>query len=186
MRSFFAFEISDVVKNELESLLKPIRRLFLPLRWVDINNIHITLLFLGDVEQNVIDLVKPKVEAICLKTNSFNFSVEGGGFFGTSKQPKVLWAGISGLLEDVAILKNAVEEQFEPFGIKPEKRPFKPHLTLGRFKDRPEEKTLLKCLTEFENFKSSAFNVNNLVLFKSDLSSKGPVYTKIFTFDLVK
>ena len=184
MRSFFAFEIPDVVKNELESLLKPTRQLFLPMRWVDINNTHLTLLFLGDVEQKAIDLVKPKVEAICSKRNSFNLAVEGGGLFGTKKRPKVLWAGISGLPEDIDIFKNTIEKQFEPFGIKPEERPFKPHLTLGRFKDRPDEKAILKCLTEFKNFRSSVFNVNELVLFKSDLSSKGATYTKIFTCNL--
>jgi len=184
MRSFFAFEIPDIVKNEIESLLKSIKLLFLPLRWVDINNIHLTVLFLGDVEQNIVDSVKPKVETICLKTKSFSLSVEGGGFFGAKKFPKVLWAGIAGLPEDAAIFKSAVEKQFEPFGIKSEERPFKPHLTLGRFKDRPDEKALIKCLSELENFKSSVFDVNQLTLFKSDLSSKGAVYTKIFTFKL--
>lgn len=184
MRSFFAFEIHDIVKNELESLLKPIRGLFLPVRWVSINNIHLTVLFLGDVEQNVIDSVKPKLETICLETNSFNLAVEGGGFFGTKNSPKVLWAGIDGLPEYAAIFKNTIEKQFEPFGIKSEKRPFKPHLTLGRFKDRPDEKAMQKCLMELKNFKSSVFNVNKLVLFKSDLSSKGAIYTKILTFKL--
>ena len=186
MRSFFAFKISDAVKNELKLFLNPIKYLPLPIRWIDIDNIHITLLFLGDIDQNIVETLKPKIESICLKIKSFKLAVENGGFFGTKAYPTILWAGISGLPEDVAALKNAVEKQFEPFGIKFEEKLFKPHLTLGRFKDRSDEKTVIRCLTELKKFKSSTFNVNELVLFKSDLTPKGPIYTKISTFKLIE
>ena len=184
MRSFFAFEISDAVKNELELLLKSIKRLPLPIRWIDIENIHITLLFIEDIDQNIVETLKPKIEPICLKTKSFKLVVENGGFFGTKTYPKILWAGISGLPEDVAVLKNAVEKQFEPFGITQEEKLFKPHLTLGRFKNRSDEKTVIKCLVELQKFKSSTFNVNELMFFKSDLTPNGSIYTKISTFKL--
>jgi RNA 2',3'-cyclic 3'-phosphodiesterase len=185
IRSFLAFELSLDIKKKIEIISDEIKKSNLPVRWIKPENIHITLIFLGDIEENVIGDIKEKVEKARDKKISYKVRLEGLGVFPNIKRPRVIWVGLGGDIDRLSDLRDTIQSGLNGLGFVPERRPFKPHLTIGRFKKQINGTSGIKdILDRHHDSISDVYCLKELILFKSDLKPKGPEYTKMYTWTL--
>jgi RNA 2',3'-cyclic 3'-phosphodiesterase len=180
IRSFLAFELPPEIKDHVRRVSEDLKKSKLDVRWVKPDNIHLTVVFLGDVREGDISGIAREVERVCFGFHPFDFCLKGLGIFPDRKRPRILWTGYEGDVERISSLRDVLQERLIPFEIKEEKRPFKPHLTLGRFRNpgRVDPK-LDEILVRHEGLSSPAFQAGELILFKSELKPQGPEYTKL-------
>lgn len=185
IRSFLAFELPPDVKRILINANDGMKRELLNARWVKVENIHLTLVFLGNFPSDKVDAAGGALEEICNKYAPFTIQVKGIGTFGGKRNPRVLWAGIEGDIDRMGSFRDELQERLAPFGVKIERRKFKPHLTLARFRntDRPEP-GLPRVLAELRDLSSSPCTFEKLFFLKSDLKPGGAVYTKLKSWEL--
>lgn len=149
-------------------------------RPVPTEQLHLTLKFMGDVENSMLPDIREALGAI--STAPFTVCLKGVGHFPPRGMPRVLWLGIEPTPEIIA-LRNRVEKTLADIGIPRDSRKFSPHITIARLKNSP-----LKRVTQFlagnSLFESPAFTVREFHLYASTLSPKGAVHTVQATFPL--
>ena len=185
IRSFLAFELPPEIREKIGEVSIELQKLTLPVRWVKVTNIHLTIIFLGYVDEDKIDDIKEKVNLVVQRFSIFKTRLNGIGVFPNWRKPRVIWIGLGEEIERLSNLREELQTGLKVLGFKPEKRPFAPHLTIGRFKgllDRDEE--LKSILDRYHDLSGDLQYLNELVLFKSDLKPDGPVYTKMATWQL--
>ncbi len=180
IRSFIAIDLSDSVRRQIETLVQKLRESDAQVGWVKVEGIHLTLKFLGNIAPESIEQIKPVLAGIASQTAPIRIEPAGCGAFPTIKAPRVIWVGLSGQLDPLAELARRVETAMVPFGFKPEDRPFKPHLTLGRVKGRQRIQALQEILFANRNFTAEPFDAAEVVLYKSDLRPDGARYAPLF------
>jgi 2'-5' RNA ligase len=156
------------------------------MRWVNPENIHLTLKFLGDTPQrNISDLSKALKQTV-FGFLPFEIVFKGTGCFPDTRRPRILWAGVNGpatLFE----LQSNIDRALLAIGFPTEKRPFSPHLTLARISERTSEDTDLKVIQGVNSFQDVFFGhmlVERVTLFQSVLAPKGSIYTPLVRFAL--
>lgn len=182
-RGFIAVKISKEVEGSIGRYQESLRRTGFECKWVKPSNIHLTLSFLGNVENDtaieIMDLLKTSLAGY----GAFNVKASSVGVFPNVKRPSVLWVGLSNV-EELRRLKNIVENSVSRFGFKPEERDFKPHLTIGRFKARCDQAMLEKIIDRDRNKEFGEFSVDRVIFFRSDLKPTGPVYSEVASIAL--
>ena len=185
IRSFLAFELPSEIREQIAKISRELQQSSLPVRWVKTENIHLTIIFLGSVSEDTIDDIKEKSGAVVERFSAIKIRLNGIGVFPNWRRPRVFWVGLDGEIESLSNLRNELQTELKALGFKPEKRPFRPHLTLGRFKSSLERDEELKwILDRFHDTNSNPHYLNELILFKSDLKPGGPVYTKMAAWPL--
>ena len=185
IRSFLAFEIPLEIKEKIETLSKELKTSKLPVRLVRPENIHLTIIFLGSVDQEAIDNIKQRLQGIADEFLAFKVKLNGIGVFPHLRKPRVIWAGLDGDTEKLANFRDDLQEELRPLGFNSEKRPFRAHITLGRFKGPLARDDELKWIIDkYHDINSSVNHLSELILFRSDLKPTGPVYTKITAWQL--
>jgi 2'-5' RNA ligase len=159
----------------LSETLEGLKKSDLDVRWTAVEKIHLTVVFLGDVSEERVGLIKESAAEVCGSYDAFTVAVKGLGIFGPPRRPRVVWAGVSGEISRMAAFKRDLLGALAPVGIKPEARAFRPHLTLGRFRGGGAG----KVLEHFDPVQSEECRLGDLVLFKSDLRPSGAVYTAL-------
>jgi 2'-5' RNA ligase len=188
IRAFIAIELSQAIRLKLDETSHWLQSQLtgVPIRWVAVNNIHLTLKFLGEVSTSNLDLLQSMLDA-CLKCVSpFEFSVGQVGAFPNPKRARVLWVGVSAPPE-LKAAQRGIEAQMESLGYPREGRPFSPHLTLGRVGKDAHPNHLQAIGRALESSQVStlgSMQVQAVHLFKSDLQPGGAVYTRIHTSQL--
>jgi 2'-5' RNA ligase len=185
IRSFLAFELPFQIKEQVGKISKELQQSHLPVRWVKVENIHLTIVFLGSITEETIAGVKLRAGPIVERFSAFQIRLNGVGVFPNWRRPRVLWIGLDGQVRGLSDLRDELQAALEDLGFKPENRPFRPHLTLGRFKGtviRAEE--LKWILDRFHVINSDDDYLKELVLFKSDLRPAGPIYAKMAAWPL--
>lgn len=186
IRSFLAFELPKEMKATVSAVSRECRSLFKAVRWVDPAKIHLTVVFLGNIAEDQIDPLGHSVAAVCREHAPFQIALRGVGYFGSRRHPRVLWMGLNGDIDRMEIFRNALQETLRPFGIKTENRPFRPHLTLGRFKKGGRPGTALdEFIGRYRELTSPAEKLEELGLFKSQLKPGGAIYTRLGAWPLV-
>jgi 2'-5' RNA ligase len=157
----------------LSDTLEALKKSDLDVRWMAVEKIHLTVVFLGDVPEEHIDFIKKSAAEVCACHDSFIAAVKGLGVFGPPRRPRVVWAGVSGETSRMAAFKRELLDALTPVGLKLDSRSFRPHLTLGRFRSGGPG----NVLEHFDHIQSDECRLGELVLFKSDLTPRGAVYT---------
>jgi 2'-5' RNA ligase len=180
IRSFLAFELPAGIGDIVARVSDQVRHTPLDAKWVKPRNIHLTVVFLGSVEMADMAGIQAAAGTVCSRHGPFVIALEGAGVFPNRRKPRVLWLGLKGDLGGMSRFRDELQTVLRPFGIKQEKRPFRPHLTLGRFRryGKPS-KDLEDILDQHKDLGSPAVPLKTLVLFKSDLKPGGAVYTKL-------
>lgn len=179
IRSFLAIELSRDVKEKIKRLQEDLKSLNADVRWVNPENIHLTLKFFGNVEESSIELIIRAVVEPAHLISPFNVKIQKLGAFPNLKNPRVIWIG---LLDGKGILipfQKELEKGFERIGFKSEDRPFQPHLTLGRMRSNRGKDSLVKSLKIHSDEEFGELRVEKIMLFKSDLRPEGPIYTPL-------
>ncbi len=132
IRSFIAIELPQTIQQQLEKIIAALKGPHAQVvRWVPVNNIHLTIKFLGDVSPLNMDLLKNLLKAEVSRQPPFSFTVGGLGAFPSPKRPRVIWVGVIAPPQ-LKQLVHQVEFETSKLGYANEERPFSPHLTLGR------------------------------------------------------
>jgi 2'-5' RNA ligase len=185
IRSFLAFELPDDIKTIVTRVSGEIRKSPLDVRWVRPEFIHLTVVFMGDIESEQIPSMGESLGAVCSQHSPFTISLKPMGCFPNTRNPRVIWLGIDGDLERMSRFRDDLQHALSPFGIKEEERAFRPHLTLGRFKKPGKRQTELEqLLAKYRELPSPVRTLSDLVLFRSDLKPGGAVYTKMTSWPL--
>jgi len=182
-------QIFIAVKVEAgETLLKMISSLTARLsiesiKWTSPDNIHITLAFLGDTEEERIKIINAVLKEKCKGFGRFELIIKGSGVFKNLNDPRVIWTGIepSGKLIQ---LNDFIINGLKDSGTAIENRPFKPHLTLGRIKYLKNKALLKTLMDKYQNTEIQKVPVNEVILYESILLQSGPVYKPISKFEL--
>lgn len=177
MRLFLALNLPKKERQRIERAARPLREQELPVRWVGLENFHVTLKFLGDVRPEKVDSIQEIMDKVASTTVPFAASVEGFGAFPTIRKPAVLWAGVEATPE-LRCLKQDLEWALAGLGFEKETRAFHPHLTLGRASARGGAGAFrgLDDLTASLDVESH-FTVRTVDLMRSQSGKDGPRYT---------
>jgi 2'-5' RNA ligase len=184
IRAFIAIELPETIKSSIETIQARLKSLELPVRWVRVENIHLTMKFLGDIEEIEIESIESVLRDSVKMQTPLTLSAKGVGVFPGIRRPRVLWVGIHDHETGLAGLQKSIETQLHRIGYSKEGRPFKGHLTVGRAKGYVDERKLKEALDSFLAFESSPFSVNEFFMFRSVLKPDGPEYTKLIRIPL--
>lgn len=180
VRSFIAIDLPPRLQEALGALARELQEARATVTWVKPERIHLTLKFLGDVASERIPDIQQGLEQVAKRAASFRLTATGCGAFPTLQQMRVIWVGLRADGTALNGLQQAVEEAMAQLGYKREQRAFKPHLTLGRVKGRHHLRLLQELLLQRQDFTAEAFDVTELVLYKSELRPEGARYTPLF------
>jgi 2'-5' RNA ligase len=183
LRSFIAIELPDAVKSALLSLQDELKTCGADVRWSRPEGIHLTLKFLGNIEEKLIDGIVEILKGTCRKFKSFNCEVRGVGIFPGVRSPRVLWAGIADH-ETLALIQQDIDAGMSSLGFESENRKFTPHLTIGRFRSSRGKTALLEKMDAYKELNLGLIEVNHISLMRSDLSPAGARYTRIAEISL--
>jgi 2'-5' RNA ligase len=153
------------------------------IKWVDLENVHITLKFFGETQEDLIPGIITALDDATIQTEPIDITLKGTGIFGSNYAPRVIWFG----LEDqgrILHLSKSIEENLHGIGFISDRQNFVPHLTIGRIKEIHNknlfQNTIKACKDEFFGIE----NINHFHLFESHLLQDGPKYSILHTFDL--
>jgi len=149
-------------------------------RWTQPEQMHLTLCFLGEVEESRLDELSAALEEAVVGGSAFDLRLEGCGVFPERGRPRVLWVGLDGDLEALQALQRRVVEAVGSWGSHRETKPFHPHLTLGRVRpDADLGEATVTLLQDAEGPRSIQWRVREVSLMSSDLTPSGARYTVI-------
>jgi 2'-5' RNA ligase len=185
MRLFIAIDIDDSVLASVTKLQQQIRDRMKNrngLKWVAPELMHLTLKFLGEVDESRIEEITDAIAIVCLEKKVFEFELSVVGTFG--RPAKVLWLGSEKQSAELAALAASIEQGLSELLFEKETRPFSAHLTLARIKDNGVDKNLRRVVSDFEKVEVIPVKVDSVCLYKSQLTSDGPVYTLLRKIEL--
>jgi 2'-5' RNA ligase len=184
IRAFIAVDIPPVIQKAIQHHADHLRKTIGDsVRWVPVQNIHLTLKFLGDVSPANVDILTQMLRAEADSCPAFDFSVGGLGSFPSLKRARVLWVGVQAPAE-LEALQRGIESACVRLGYEADPRPFSPHLTLGRVRDHiaaSDQQKIQKTLEAIKIDSLGIARVDSVHLYKSDLKPSGSVYTKLFS-----
>lgn len=176
MRLFIAIPLPEYVKSSLRELQQPIEGV----RWTDTERYHLTLRFIGDVDQAMMGNIRSGLSEI--QVPPFEIDIKGFGYFPEQKKPRVLWAGIEeepSLME----LQRETEEACRSAGLEAESRTFVPHVTLAKVRGG-RKKDVMSFINQHKTFRMESIPVTEFVLCESRLYKEGAVHTALETYAL--
>lgn len=181
---FVAVPIPDSMKQQLIEGCLQIKEQIPFKKWVFSADYHITLKFLGVVDNETMIRLKPLIGEIASKQSSFYLSIEGLYTFGKTTSPRILWTGVKGDMNPLSILQKNVDTAMESLGFIAENRPYTPHITLAKnyAGKEPFESILLEQAVKHLPFPLK-WEVNEIVLYQTHLKRE-PMYepVEVFTF----
>jgi 2'-5' RNA ligase len=185
IRSFLAFELPPDIKRMVKDISEDIRRTRLDLKCVKVDNIHLTVVFMGNIRSEDVLAIGEEARDVCVDFDPFEIALKGLGVFPNTRRPRVLWLGLEVETERISSFRDSLQERLLDFGVREEKRAFTPHLTLGRFR-KPEkcDPLLGDIISRYADIKGPAGRLEELVMFKSELRPGGAEYTKLNSFPL--
>ncbi|MCJ7448442.1 MAG: RNA 2',3'-cyclic phosphodiesterase [Bacteroidales bacterium] len=183
-RIFIAMEVEpgDALLRMLSSLKSLLGNE--KIKWVDPGNIHLTLAFLGDTEDDRIKVAGIMLKNTCSGFGEFDFTLTGAGVFKNYNDPKVIWTGIEES-EKLIKLNDIINTGLKDTGFKVEDRQFRPHLTLGRIRFIKDIEGLKSVIERYQNNSIQKVHVKEVILYESILKPTGPVYRPLGKFRLI-
>ena len=184
IRSFIAIDFPEETRKALEDIQKELKQCGAGVRWVKPGSIHLTLKFLGNIHPAQVEDIALAVAEEIRDDPPITLGAAGLGAFPSRRKPRVIWIGMEGEVQRLTRIQTRVENALEPLGFVREKRPFRPHLTIGRVKDRCKLQALIDAMAELKIPEFDSFDVTEIILYKSDLRPTGAIYTKLHRMSL--
>jgi 2'-5' RNA ligase len=184
MRAFIAVNLDDSLRRAIADAQEALRASGADVKWVRAESMHLTLKFLGWVDDARIPEIVKAVGAALAGQPSFRLRLADVGSFPTSTAPRVVWVGVKEGAAELAELSRLVEDAVEPLGFEKEERPFSPHVTVGRVKSPSGRQALTAAMRETAEREFGEMQVTKVELMRSDLRPTGPIYTSQRVFEL--
>ena len=179
-RVFAAIELSSKMQNRIEKQIQQLKAAVPENKasWSRTENIHLTVKFFGNVQQNKIARISDAAARVVKQLGKFEIHIGNTGVFPKVSQPRVLWIGVTDHTGELSRLQQLFEAECAVEGFEKETRDFSPHLTIARLR-RPEGAKALAETNQKLGFESMSVEVNDLVVFRSEPSGKGSKYTAL-------
>ena len=189
IRAFIAISLPQKVRVQLGLIINSIsvENPMEFIRWIAVDKIHLTLMFLGDVPYSRIELLKENLDLELASRSQFNIRLDGLGAFPSLTRPKVIWIGVK-YPSDLPEIRNVIQVRFGNLGFQREDRPFNPHLTIGRVTrilPAGSQKTIGNLIQNTSVKFGSSIKIKRIDLIQSDLKPDGAVYTKLHSVELL-
>jgi 2'-5' RNA ligase len=149
-------------------------------RWTERENFHITLTFIGNVDEAKAEDIDEALSAV--STEKFSLRLKGTGSFSQGKHPKVLWIGVE-MNEVLGRLKEKIDRALQAYGVEFEKRKYTPHVTLARLNNVDEAK-IVQFMQQNNLFSTEEFEVDAFILYQSHLTKNGSAYEALKEYRL--
>lgn len=178
MRLFIALPLKEHVKDQLDKLTATLKRHGGSVKWVKADNIHLTLRFLGETEENLVEKIKEHIDEAVKSHRQVPTSITTLGGFPNLNRPRVIWVGIEENIEALRKMARDIEHRMRDLGFEKEKKPFKAHLTLGRVRHPKGLENLTGFMSDYR-LEEMPLLFDRVVLFKSTLTPQGPIYDRL-------
>ncbi|NLY43051.1 MAG: RNA 2',3'-cyclic phosphodiesterase [Clostridiaceae bacterium] len=181
MRTFIGIDFSRELKNKIYELQQELKKHAIKGRWKHIDNFHLTLKFLDEITLAQKAQIDEAMKKLCIDRSPFNLEINKLGIFNGKDSIRVLWLGVAGDIQQLQALQKEIDNALVPIGFEPEKRNYKPHVTIGQdiiFDCSFEQ---IRNMTEDIGFGTN--RVNEIFLFKSEQVQYKRIYTKISRYD---
>jgi 2'-5' RNA ligase len=181
IRVFLSFDIeSEDVKNRLKDAQRQLIQTGADLRLVEVENIHMTIRFLGDITFNMADKVFEEMKKILFVP--FKVHIHGLGVFPDLRYPRVVWAGILEGAEQLKSVFGQLEPRLNHLGFAPDPRGFSPHLTIARVCSERNKAQLTEFVVKNAKYDFGIVKGESLRLKRSVLTPNGPIYSSLKEF----
>lgn len=185
VRTFIAVEIDTAVCKQASGVIQRLSKTASEIKWVESENMHLTLKFLGDVSLTETNRICNAVAKAVEKIEPFDLEMATIGAFPNLDRPRTIWLGSDDGIEEMVDLQEAVDQSMKKVGFRLESRRYQPHLTLGRVKRLgPDAKVLTELLKKEAYFGAGRTRVDQVIIFSSQLTKSGPIYAPIGTLPL--
>lgn len=177
IRTFVAIEIPDSLLEQISDVQKQLKKHNERIKWTRPESIHLTLKFLGNVEEDRIAAIAQTLQEVASEFQPFRCPVKNVGAFPNPRRPRVVWIGIEDTEDTLVKLAENSDDALNSLGFSKENRKFKPHLTIGRVKSAVSR----KFTESIQNiaFQSDAIEIKEMVIMRSDLKPTGAIYTPL-------
>lgn len=183
LRAFLALDPPPEVRNEIGLIQGRLRKILRgDIRWTNPEGMHLTLKFFGNIFETDVDRISQAVGGITTAVAPLVLEVKTVGMFPGTRRPRVIWLGIKGDVERLVRLQEEIDRGLLTLGFPKEERPFRPHLTLARIKSPGGLAGLEEVTAKGDDYAAGSFTAGALILFKSDLTPRGAVYTELVKF----
>jgi 2'-5' RNA ligase len=177
IRTFIGVDIGEDIRRRAAALQQQLARAGADVKWVSPDAMHITLVFLGEVDERDIVSVCRAVAKIACGEGPFGLRIAGLGAFPTARRPKVVWGGVAEGIEPLRRLHAALEAAMLDLKLyAKEERGYTPHLTLGRVRSDKDGQILAPELTKFSAWDGSTAAVSEMLVYSSEQGKDGPEY----------
>jgi 2'-5' RNA ligase len=175
MRVFIAIDLPEDVRSGLAAIERELRQTTNSARWVAAESIHVTLKFVGEVNDKKMASIDEALAGLTWKP--FQVTVHGLGFFPGNRSPRVLWAGLQApTMEGLA---EKIDSRMERFGFEKEKRAYRPHVTMARARHTRLDADLVTAAAKYIDHDFGTFTVDRCFLYQSTLKPSGSIYTQL-------
>jgi len=183
IRAFIAVEFAAATVNRISAAIEQLKPRIVGIRWVAPANYHLTLKFLGNIDESQIEIIGQALTDALHPFQRFTINAKGLGVFPSVKRPRVLWVGLHG--NQLISLAVKVASALAPLGFMLEERAFTPHLTIGRWRQTDRaDRSLEQALGKWRDFEFGPSPVDEVILFQSVLKPAGAIYTRLNVFTL--
>lgn len=180
IRAFIAIKIPEDIQEKLCGIQQKLKQAQVHVSWVKPENIHLTLKFLGNIEEKQIPKIVSSIEESVKAVSPFQLQVGYAGAFPNLRYPRVVWIGVTDDEEgSLKTLQENLSSRLARVGFKKEKGRFQPHLTLGRVRSQKNKSNLLRAVEAIINIWVGEISVEALYLIRSELKPTGAEYTKL-------
>lgn len=184
IRCFIAVFLDPAIRPRVAAFQKQLARAGADVKWVEPENLHFTLKFLGDVESASLDEIGRALEAAVADVQAFELGLGDAGAFPNIRNPRVIWIGVNSGREPLIDLAGSVEEAMKAKGFQQDGKGLSPHLTIGRVRSARNLHALAQELSS--NLPPVAsMRVDRVQLTSSNLTAHGPVYADIRAIPLL-
>lgn len=184
MRLFIAIELPEGIKQAIAGLQDRLKAGGARANWTRPGGIHLTLKFLGEVEEAKVPAIVRALDDAARGTGPLRIEVTGAGAFPHTRAPRVLWLGVAGDTGKLAALQARIEDAMAGLGFEREARKFSPHLTLARIRFAKPRDNWQQRIDDIRNIALGSFEASSVSLMQSELKREGAVYTEIRRFEL--
>ena len=186
VRSFIAVNLNPEIKEYLASLQVSLNVPETKIKWVEKNNLHLTMKFLGDMSLEQRELIKSGLKGIASQYSPFIIKLSSNiGIFPTYKMPRIIWVGIKEGVNQLEELYNSIENDLSNKGFSREVKYFSGHITIGRVKFIRDKNNFIQILKRIE-ISNLSQEVKSIDLMRSKLTPNGPIYSITAKFPLLK
>jgi RNA 2',3'-cyclic 3'-phosphodiesterase len=184
MRLFVALEVPEPPRRELRRRLEGLRDRLPRARWVDLENLHLTLLFLGETAEAAVPALAAKLRQAFARCPPLDLRLAAGGTFPPRRPARVAWVGVEAPAELMALQEDVAQAAVETLKFEPEKRAYHPHITLARCPDPWRREAIDKLENALTGPIGPPFVADRGVLVESKLSPKGARYRAVEVFPM--